>query len=106
MRKIAIVLFGCSLLAQSACAGMVFRTSATGFLYANATGPYEVTQNKLGSKSGEACASSILGLITTGDASTATAAKAGSINSISAVDSKFTNVLGLYSSMCTRVSGD
>ena len=60
---------------------------------------------QVGPKSGEACAMSILGLIALGDASITTARKNGGIQSVSVVDVKFTNILGLYATYCTVVYG-
>jgi hypothetical protein len=54
---------------------------------------------------GEACASSILGLVATGDASIETARRAGKINQILSVDEHITSVLGVYAKYCTVVRG-
>lgn len=56
-------------------------------------------------KTGEACASSILGIVATGDASLAAAKAAGGINQVSHVDHDIFSVLGLYAKTCTVVSG-
>ena len=57
-------------------------------------------------KTGEACSMSILGIVTTGDSSVPTAAKAGGIKKIASVDNTFMQVLGLYAKYCTVVSGE
>jgi len=106
MRKLLLVptlLFG-----LTGCAGFAFSSQgvAAGFLYADAGTGYHATDNDLGKKRGEACASSILGLVTTGDASIRAAADAGGITQIASVDSTITNILGLYAKYCTVVSGD
>lgn len=62
--------------------------------------------SETGSKSGEACASSILGIIATGDASVAAAKKAGNISKVSSFDHKDFNILGLYATTCTVVHGN
>lgn len=60
---------------------------------------------------GEACASSILGLIATGDAGFDKAYKAAlassGANSLWDVraDTRFTTILGIYSTLCTEVVG-
>jgi len=92
----------------SGCAGIVFSGNKTpfGFVYANASTNEMVTQNSLSSKEGQACASSILGLVTTGDASVATAAKAGAVSKVGSVDHTFTNILGVYSKYCVVVTGE
>jgi TRL-like protein family len=60
-----------------------------------------------GSKSGEACASTILMLITTGDMSLKTAASNGGISRVASIDYSTMNVLGsLYMKSCTIVNGE
>jgi len=95
------------LLGLTGCAGLAFARQgiAHGFIYADATTPVHVTNNNVGRKTGEACAMSILGIITTGDATMRAAADAGGIRDISAVDASIMNVLGIYAKMCTIVSG-
>lgn len=60
----------------------------------------------VGSKSGEACASSILGLIQTGDMSMKAAAENGGLKTVSSVDASHMHVLGLYQKNCIIVNGD
>jgi hypothetical protein len=90
------------------CAGLAFSGNRTpmGILYADASTNEMVTQSPLSAKQGQACATSILGLITTGDASVATAAKAGSISKVASVDHDFTNIVGVYSKYCVKVTGE
>lgn len=97
-----------SVLGLSGCAGFAFAGNKTpfGFLYADASTNELVTESPLSAKVGEACATSILGWVTTGDASVATAAKAGSISKIGAVDHSFSNILGVYSKYCVKVTGE
>jgi TRL-like protein family len=64
-----------------------------------------VTSNAVGPKTGESCATSILGLVATGDASVDTAAHLGGISAVSHVDHRTTNILGIYSEYCTTVHG-
>lgn len=56
-------------------------------------------------KTGEACISSILGLVATGDASVEAAKKAGGITAVSHVDHEQFSVLGVYATSCTVVHG-
>jgi hypothetical protein len=56
-------------------------------------------------KFGEACASSILGWIATGDASLEAAKKAGGITQIAHVDHEQFSILGVYATTCTQVHG-
>jgi hypothetical protein len=58
-----------------------------------------------GTKTGQACASSILGLIGTGDASLAAAKAAGGVSQVAHVDHDNFAILGLYASTCTVVVG-
>jgi hypothetical protein len=80
--------------------------SPIGFIYSNTMTNHAVTANPVGAKSGEACAISIIGLVTIGDASATTAARAGGITKVGIVDQQDFNVLGIYSSHCTEVRGD
>ena len=91
----------------SGCAAFAFPGSrnARGALYVGASTPQMTTHNNIGKKRGEACATSILGIVTTGDASIRAAADAGGIKEISAVDGSIKNILGIYAEYCTVVSG-
>jgi ABC-type nitrate/sulfonate/bicarbonate transport system substrate-binding protein len=89
------------------CAGFAFNgRSGMGALYADSKLNESVSGNAIGAKTGEACATSILGWVTTGDASTVTAAKNGGVKKVATVDNKSTNILGIYSTYCTVVTGD
>lgn len=106
MRKLFLV--PALLTGLTGCAGLAFSSQGVmvAGLYADGGTGTQATDNDLGKKRGEACASSILGLVTTGDASIRAAADAGGITQIAAVDSTITNILGLYAKYCTVVSGD
>jgi hypothetical protein len=95
------------LLGLTGCAGFAFQGQGTamGFIYANADTPVMATENPIGKKKGEACATSILGIVTTGDASIRAAADAGGVKNISAVDARIKNILGIVATYCTLVSG-
>lgn len=103
IRKALISVFALSL---TGCAAMSSNAPVTGFWYTNAKGATTATSNPMGSKTGESCAVSYLGLIAMGDASVATAAKSAGITKISAVDSNNSNILGLIAKNCTVVTGD
>lgn len=62
--------------------------------------------SEAGSKTGESCASSILGFVATGDASISAAKKAGGISKVSSFDHKDFSILGFYASTCTVVHGN
>lgn len=78
---------------------MVMGTIYSGYKSSGAIGP------GAGNKTGEACASSILGIIGTGDASVSAAMEAGHITQINHVDHTQFGVLGIYASTCTEVVG-
>ncbi|MCX6116044.1 MAG: TRL-like family protein [Proteobacteria bacterium] len=78
----------------------------SGFWYTNAKGGTGATSEAIGSKKGKACASSILGIIGTGDASIAAAAKQGGISKVSTADYSAFSVLGFYAESCTLVTGN
>jgi len=90
----------------SGCAAGSMRSPVNGFLYTKAktgeAGAGEIRSSKVG----RACASSILGLIGTGDASISEAAREGGIETISHVDAEVQNVLGIYAKYCTLVYGE
>jgi hypothetical protein len=58
-----------------------------------------------GTKSGEACASSILGIFASGDASISAAKAAGGITQLAHVDHNVSSILGIYASTCTVAVG-
>ncbi|MCB1326570.1 MAG: hypothetical protein KDK35_15140 [Leptospiraceae bacterium] len=61
----------------------------------------------LGSRTGEACASGILGIISSGDAGVKAAAAAGGITTVKGIDYRNDNLLGsVLSNTCTIVHGD
>lgn len=91
----------------SSCAGGISTsTPVTGIWYTNAMGATTATSNTMGSKVGESCAVSYLGLIGLGDASVSTAAKTAGITKVSAVDSRNTSILGVIAKNCTVVTGE
>jgi hypothetical protein len=89
----------------SGCA-MSANAPVTGSIYQGAKGATTATGNALTEKVGKSCASSILGAIGLGDASIASAAKAGGITKVSSVDSENFGVLGIYATNCTVVTGE
>lgn len=95
--------------ALTGCAGLAYSNrpviGSIG-VYADTAGNEKVTDNGVGTKKGEACSSSILGIVTTGDASVASAAKAGGITKVGSVDNTFSNILGIYAHYCVEVSGE
>jgi hypothetical protein len=76
-----------------------------GFLYSSVKGPVTATTNMGSGKTGEACASNILGWVATGDNSIDAAKSNGGIRKVASVDYKTFSVLGLYTEVCTVVRG-
>ena len=85
---------------------VVASPTGNGLIYTGVKGPVAVGPSPRASKSGEACATNILGLITTGDASIDAAKQNGGINQVATVDHASKSVLGLYSQFCTVAKGE
>jgi hypothetical protein len=105
MTKIALLVGGLAAVVLSGCAASA-SAPVTGFLYQGAKGTYGASSNVVSAKTGQSCASSILGIVGSGDASAASAAKAGGITKIATVDSENFGVLGIYAKNCTTVTGE
>lgn len=75
-----------------------------GFIMNNSSSPIG-SAKFVGTKSGEACATNILGLFSQGDASVRKAATNGNIIEIGTVDVKISSFLGLFATECTVVTG-
>ncbi len=97
--------FGVSL---GACASSPIKGKNAGgaSVYSDVQFNERATDNALGGKRGESGASDILGIIATGDASAATAAKQAGITKIASVDGTASNILGIYSTYCVVVTGE
>jgi hypothetical protein len=93
---------------MTGCGALAFGNAGAPFgsIYTGTTSSWLVTSNDVGSKHGEACGMSILGLVTIGDAAVEAAAKAGGITKIGVVDNKDFNVLGVYVQHCVEVTGN
>ncbi|MCY1080530.1 TRL-like family protein [Archangium lansingense] len=109
LRKLSVVAtLSIAATGLSGCAGIAF-PGAIGFssLYANTNGNNFINeQTKLGSKSSEGCVTSILGLITTGDAGVHETARKANISRVSHIDYRFENILGIYAKYCAIVYGE
>ena len=92
---LAVVLAGCASLRQPVVGG----------IYSDVTASESVSSNQAGNRVGQACASSILGMVATGDASIEAARRAGGITLITSVDGQSSNILFLYAKYCTIVRG-
>jgi len=93
----AFALSGCAIAAP----GLV-----VGGVYSGYTIGSSANNDTAGSKEGEACAMSILGIVGLGDASIGAAKSAGGISKVASVDHKAFNILGIYGNVCTVVKGD
>jgi len=89
---------------MTGCAGTI-SSPMNGFLYTDAKGPLVTTSSSASSKTGEATCTSILGWVATGDCSIEAAAAAGGITEISTVDTKVSNIIGIYATRTTIVRG-
>jgi len=79
----------------------------TGFIYTEVKAPVSATNGGLSySKVGTAKATSILGMVATGDCSIKAAAGNGGIKNIKYVDYDAKNILGIYGEYTTTVYGD
>lgn len=100
--------FVAAVLALAALNGCAMATGGNGFamggVYSGYKSPGQVG-TAADTKTGEACVSSILGIVATGDASIETAKKAGGITQIAHVDHEQFAVLGIYATSCTIVHG-
>ena len=83
---------------------MTVYSPAIGILFTDVKGPIDAGSS-VGSKEGEACAESILGLVARGDASIKAAAKNGRITKIASVDHRTENLMGIVGRFCTIVRG-
>ncbi len=102
MKKVILpMLLGATLL-SAGCAGL----GPMGIIYTDASLPRQAESNEVGTKHGTAMCTSILGLILTGDCSIETAAKQAGINNISSVNTDVKNILGVYATYTTTVSGN
>src|ERR1700712_795123 len=94
---VALVIVGCGALGGY----------PSGSLYTGTETPHGMDRTetsgagKTGDKSGEACATGILGIVAFGDASLNSAKKAGGISDLHSVEFHNTNILGIYTQGCT-----
>jgi len=103
MKKLTILLIGTMFLFSS-CA--VVKAPLTGVVYTDVKSPVAVTDSESSSKVGTSEATSILGIVATGDASVETAAKAAGITEIHHVDAHATSILGVFAKYKIYVYGE
>jgi len=102
MKKLLILLSSSALLCS--CGGGP-SAPPPGMLYANVSDPVAVTSSS-GSRTGVATATSYLGLVAVGDSSVSAAKAQGGISTVSSVDVKRENILGVISKYTTTVKGN
>ena len=91
----------------AATSGCVTVTSpAIGMFFSDVQYGSMATTNTDTSKTGTACATSILGLIATGDASITAAKANGGITHVATVEHSTQNLFGLVGKWCTVVKGN
>lgn len=106
MRKTMAPMLGLMLLVVFGSGCMTtMRSPLVGFVYTGVQTGEDVGGNGAGTKRGEACATSILGIVATGDASIETAARQAGIGEVTHIDSSQTNILGIYGEHCTIAYG-
>jgi hypothetical protein len=88
----AVVLSGCS-------------HAPYGVLYSDSQAGAAISSNQAGNRVGQSCATSILGLVATGDATIEAARRAGGITLITSVDESVNSVFIFYTKYCTIVRG-
>ena len=93
-------------LAAGALAGCASAATPIYGWYAEVKWSTELPNGPVGSKSGEAKAQSILGIVATGDCSIQAAAKAGGITKVMTVEHNTKNIIGLFSEFTTVVTGE
>jgi hypothetical protein len=101
--KITVLAAGIALMFSS-CA--MVKAPLTGMVYTSMNAPLAVTSNSGSSKVGSAKASSLLGIIATGDASVDAACKAAGITKIHHVDEKVSSILGIIATYEVMVYGE
>ena len=87
----------------TSCASM--RAPLAGGIYTDTQSGLSATSNQAGNRVGEACATSILGLVATGDASIEAARRNGGITMITSADESVMGILGIYAKYCSVVRG-
>jgi hypothetical protein len=104
MKKIATIAAISSVALLGGCATGYTPVSAG--LITNVKGPITATEHSGTSKTGTACASTIIGLVNTGDASIAAAKANGGIRTVSTVDFHTKGFYPFFGETCIIVKGD
>jgi len=94
--SVAVMFFG----------GCLAYTPVVGVAMTLVQGPITATTLDQSARTGQSCASSIMGLVSWGDASINAAKNAGQIKQVASVDFDTFNLLGMYGRFCTIVRGN
>ena len=97
------VFLGFCLLNLTGCMGVA--SPVAGWAYTDAKFGNQVTDGAAATKTGTACATSILTMVGTGDASQERAMANGGITQVTYVDHSAKNILGIWGEYCTIVKG-
>ena len=84
---------------------MAVQSPVHGWAYTEAKYDGVIEDGPAPTKTGKACATAILAMVATGDASLETAKANGGITQISHVDHSAKNILGIWGEYCTIVKG-
>ena len=108
MNKKLLLTVALAIAAAIACSGGGGYSVPSGSIMQSVTLNKDVsTATAVGSKTGEACATGYLGIISSGDAGVKAAAAKGGISKVNAVDYKSDNLLGsVIQKTCTIAYGD
>lgn len=98
---LAVMLSGCTMVAPPPQGGAL-----NGWIYTDVSAPLWVTTNPGNTKSGTGSATSILGLVATGDASVQAAASSAGITKIHHVDYSVRDILHLWAKYTVTVYGE
>ncbi len=105
MKKLFIIAAVAATALMSSCAG-VGTVCGAGAIYTDVQSGVTATSNNVGSKVGTASATSVLGIIATGDASINAAATNAGIKKISHVDQHHKSILGIFTKYDIFVYGE
>jgi hypothetical protein len=103
LRNIVLMSIVNVVFAMSGCMGVT--TPAIGLIYTEVKYGDMATGEVGANREGKACATSILAMIATGDASVAAAKANGGITQVSSVDHSAKSTLGIIGEWCTIVKG-
>lgn len=104
MKKLMALSLAVTVSAVSGCA-VVGAPVSNGMIVTNLKGPGHATTSVDATKQGTGCATNILGLFASGDASIDTAKKSARITEVSSVDYQSNSLLGIYARFCVIVRG-